>query len=261
MNRPYDLEFNLDRARKIERAIQNKKWTKTELSSKTGYDGKTIRNLLSGQVVRDQTVIDVCEALGIEPMLENTIENVACADDEFGGYLRNTHSFYEGYYHVYRRSFSEPGRIFQNVMHIRWDETDERLLFSDFYSPDPAEALGARVHSGTVYMSSYTGLVHLMTVYQGSVRLITATTMRQSDGIMRGSMMTQCEDVNFFQPAITPIVIRKIKGYDVASSLVSDIGIMQSDHSELDFAQRQLCIAETKVIKSCVSERTSGYSI
>lgn len=261
MNRPYDLEFNLDRARKIERAIQNKKWTKTELSIKTGYDGKTIRNLLSGQIVRDQTVIDVCEALGIEPMLENHIENIACADDEFGGYLRNTHSFYEGYYAVYRRSFSEPGRIFKNVLQIVWQDTDERLVFSDFYSPDPTEPMGARVHSGSVYMSSYTSLVHFMTVYQGSVRLVTVTTMRQSDGIMRGSMMTQCEDVNFFQPAITPIVLKKMKTYDPSSSIVSDIGLMDNDSEEFVFARKQLVTAETKVVKSCMSQENVSYVV
>lgn len=251
MSRPYDLEFNLERARKIERAIQNKKWTKAELSIKTGYDSKTIRNLISGQSVRDQTVVDVCEALGIEPMLENNIENIACADDEFGGYLRNTHSFYEGFYYSYRKSFTEPGRIFRGVVRIEWDVTDERFVFSDFYSLDSTEPLGARVHSGTVYMSSYTGLVHFLTVYQGSVRMITVTTMRQSDGIMRGSMMTQCEDINFFQPTITPIVFKKIKSYDPSSQVGNDLGLIDENEPDFRFASDQIKISETRVVKSC----------
>src|SRR5215207_5947011 len=63
-------EFLSARARKIERALLRKNWTRVHLADLTGYDERTIRNVLHGKPVREQTVIDICEALGIEPILE-----------------------------------------------------------------------------------------------------------------------------------------------------------------------------------------------
>jgi hypothetical protein len=40
MVRSYDLEFRLARARKLERALRNKGWTRKQLAEETGYDEK-----------------------------------------------------------------------------------------------------------------------------------------------------------------------------------------------------------------------------
>ena len=64
-------EFRLERAKKLQRALRNKQWTRTFLASKTGYDEKTIRNVLNGMQVKDKTIVDVCQALGIEPILDD----------------------------------------------------------------------------------------------------------------------------------------------------------------------------------------------
>ena len=250
MFRDQELEFRLERARIIEKALLGKKWSKTLLVQKTGYDPKTIRNLLDGHVVRDQTVIDVCQCLDIEPKLERDTINDACADDEFGGYLRSTHRFYEGFFYLYRHSFSEPGRIFRSVMHIHWDDQRNLLVFSEFYNVGPADSSEIKSHTGNVYMSSYTGLIHFVTVFQGSVRIITATKMRQSDGIMRGSLMTQCEDINFFQPTITPVVLRKNSSLTEQSDMLEKIRIMDDSCSDIPFARSQLKLCEEKVNKN-----------
>lgn len=250
MPRPYDLEFRLERAKTIERAIANKKLTKSLVAEKTGYDEKTIRNLIQGDNVRDQTVIDVCSFLGIEPKLENDIENVACADDEYGGYLRTTHADYEGFFYLYRRSFSEYGRIYREVVEIKWDDTEEKFVFSDYYDVDPSGTSGPRSHVGSVYMSSYTSLIHFVTTYQGSVRVLTLTRMRQGNGIMRGCLMTQCEDINFFQPTITPIILKKQKFIDLSSDAEAHIKLLDSTCDDYKFAQEQLLICENKVVKS-----------
>ena len=249
MTRNYDLEFRLDRAKQIQRALQNKGWTRTQLASKTGYDEKTIRNLLAGQEVRDQTVIDVSQALAIVPRLENDVDNVECADDVFGGYVRSTHKFYETYYYLYRRSFSKEGAIFRGVLEVRWDETDERFNFSEYYEADPEEELGARRHTGALYMSSYTGLVHMLTIFEGSIRLITATKMRQSDGIMRGTIATQCEDIAFFQPTVSPLVLKRLKNYDAAARLAGDIGLLSESADDYAFATDQLAMTEDRVVQ------------
>ena len=77
-------EFLISRARKIERALVRRSWTRVHLAELTGYDERTIRNVLGAKPVRDQTIIDICQALGIEPDLEDSSEYVEVADAEYG---------------------------------------------------------------------------------------------------------------------------------------------------------------------------------
>ena len=60
-------EFLIVRARKIERALVRKNWTRVPFAEVTGYDERTIRNVLGAKSVREQTIIDICEALGVAP--------------------------------------------------------------------------------------------------------------------------------------------------------------------------------------------------
>jgi hypothetical protein len=77
----------------------------------TGYDERTIRNILSGKPVRDQTIVDVCQVLGIEPELEQD-HHIEIADEQFGAY--------EGAFFAYRRSFSAPSRLLRTVIEFAW---------------------------------------------------------------------------------------------------------------------------------------------
>jgi DNA-binding Xre family transcriptional regulator len=253
MSHHIDFEFRAERAKKLERALREKNWTRTQLASKTGYDEKTIRNLLAGHEVRDRTVFDVCQALGLEPMVEDETESVEVSDERFGGYSRSTHSNYEGQYFLYRPSFTRKGAIFKSVVSIFWHAEKSRLKFSEFYEADPSVPNGALAHNGSVYISPYTGLLHLVTVFQGSVRMLTVTKMRQADGIMRGSVTSQSEDVSFFQPTMAPIVLKKLKAYDLAS-LPSDIRILDEANEEVRFAKEQLSITEQRILKVCTGE-------
>jgi lambda repressor-like predicted transcriptional regulator len=104
-------EFLTARARKIERALIGKNWTRVHLAEVTGYDERTIRNVLGRKLVRDQTIIDICQALGIEPELEDGSQYVEVADALYGEYPRGPYRKYEGGYFAYRRSFSSPVRL------------------------------------------------------------------------------------------------------------------------------------------------------
>src|SRR3954452_13394206 len=102
-------EFLISRARKIERALVRRSWTRVHLAELTGYDERTIRNVLGGKAVRDQTIIDICQALGIEPDLDPH-GHIEVADRDYGEYPRGPYRKYEGSYFAYRRSFSSPNR-------------------------------------------------------------------------------------------------------------------------------------------------------
>ena len=249
MVRSYDLEFRLARARKLERALRNKGWTRKQLAEETGYDEKAIRNILAGEPVRDQTVVDVSQALGIEPETDTKHDRVEVAEDEYGGYSRSTHRQYESFFYSYRRSFTNYGEIFKSIIEIRWDVIDNKFVFFDYYEMDKVTGQDARAHTGPVFMSSFTNLLHLQTIYEGSLRLITLTKMREPEGIMRGAIMTQSENIMSFQPTLSPIVLRRIPTYNVGKELPRDMKMIAADESDYEFAAVQLGLTERQTIK------------
>lgn len=247
MARNYDEEFRLERAKKMDRARIAKGFSNIELARRAGYDEKTVRKVLAGQATRDKTIVEICQVLGIEPELVNTIEEVDVADDVFGAYTRSTHRGYEGYFHLFRPSFTTPGAIFRGVVQIRWDPNEDVFQFSEFYSVDDATG-EPKAHSGNVCISSYTNLLHLTTMFEGSVRLVTLTKLREGEGIMRGTMQTQAETLTFFQPTVSPVVLRKIKTYDPAS-IIGDLGFVEQGSPDWVFADKQISLTENQILK------------
>jgi DNA-binding Xre family transcriptional regulator len=125
-----ETEFVAQRAKKIERALAAKRWTQVHLASKTGYDARTIHNVLKRKPVREQTILDICQALGIEAELDNG-QQVDFADPGYGEYPRGPYRKYEGGYFAYRRSFSSPTRLMRTVIELDWCE-GEGLLFHEY---------------------------------------------------------------------------------------------------------------------------------
>ena len=248
-----DITFKLERARLIERARLEKHWTKKQLAERAGYDEKTLYNLLSGGEVHSKTVFDFCQALSLD-VPEPSVRKTEVADDRLGGYSRSTYDEYEGLYHIYRPSFSNPSAIYRYVMRIDWDEPDSSFRFRASYKVDPREPTGAKTHSGPVSISAVTNLVHFIVTFRGSVRLVTVTKMRKADGIMRGSMATHFEDLNFFRPTLSPVIIRKIEGRD-EPDLSSDIRLLDEGEHDWGFARQQIALTEANVLNLCFQPR------
>ncbi len=252
MARSTDLEFRIERGKEMDRALRLKGLTRTQLAKQIGYDDKTVARVLAGEEVRDDAVIDVCQALGIEAklvnLLDNPVDNVEVADNEYGGYLRSTHRQFDGQYYLYRESFTEIGGIFQSVLKITWSNKDHRYKFAEYYEIDQDLPSGARSHVGDVYMSSYTNLVHLLTVYEGSLRVATLTKLREPSGIMRGCILTQVETLTFFQPTVSAIVLKKLKD-DRPLDIAGNIKIIHPQSTEYRYAREQLTIASDSIVK------------
>jgi len=145
------------------------------LADVTGYDERTIRNVLGGRPVRDQTVTDICEALEIEPILEAVGQPAAVADPKYGEYPRGPYRKYEGGYFAYRRSFSSDAGLMRTVVVFEWAD-EEGLIFSEHSQFQTGRRQIDNSQKGHVYISQMTGLLHLVTSVEGAVRLITLTT-------------------------------------------------------------------------------------
>ena len=169
-------DFRKERARRIDKARLMKGWTRTQLADAAGYSEKTVFNLLAGKAVHNLTVVNVCQSLGIEPELEDESQFVEVADAAYGEYPRGPHRKFEGGYFAYRRSFSSPARLMRTCIEIEWAE-DEGLIFREHSQFQSGRRQVDNSQSGRVHISQTTGLVHLVTSVEGSVRLITLTKM------------------------------------------------------------------------------------
>jgi hypothetical protein len=61
----------------------------------------------------DQTVIDICEALGVDAILDAEGQHLEVAEAKYGEYPRGPYRKYEGGYFAYRRSFSSAARLME----------------------------------------------------------------------------------------------------------------------------------------------------
>lgn len=249
-----DLEFRLSRARRIAEARRSNRLTRSELAELIGFGENVVLSAEVGEPVRENVLITIGEALGIEIDLVPPPE-VYVAADEFGGYMRSTHAHFEGTYYLYRRSFTQPGNIFKSVVRIVWVETNNRFDFVEYYEVDPSWPDGAKSHVGPVYMSTFTNLLHLMTVFQGSVRLATLTKLDGVSGVMRGSIQTQRsysskrDQHNFvFLPTISPIVLNKVESNSL-ENFPQDIAIIGETAADYAFASKELDVAEVQFVK------------
>jgi lambda repressor-like predicted transcriptional regulator len=259
MGQRESAEFRLERAKKLERALRNKQWTRTFLATKTGYDERTIRNVLSGTQVKDKTIVDICQALGVEPILDDLRDSVEVADDFYGGYSRTTYHAYETFYAFYRRDILDEKVIYKSIFEIFWDDAERRMGFREYYrlsstSSSVLKASPVEAHTGAVHISPYTSLMHMVTFLEGSVRLITLTKMLLFEQIMRGVLLTQTEAIASYQPVVCPVVIHALSEYNLELQLKHDIRLLTAEQDEYYFADRELQVAEKQVIKLALGQ-------
>jgi transcriptional regulator with XRE-family HTH domain len=211
--------------------------TREALADRAACKERTLGNLLAGQPVRDATVAKVARVLGID--LEDVIApagqtsgpvaTLLAADlragAEYGGYLLAAYESYIGTYFAVRRVFSERNELFRSVYEIDWDEEQSRLRFFElqrFRGADDRPVSSS--HAGGIHISPHTGLMHLLTTYQGALRLLTLTKFRLGDNRLRGVILTQRDRDVFFQPAVSPIYLEKLDGRRKNSELDRMIG-------------------------------------
>jgi hypothetical protein len=214
-----DIVFRQKRADRISQALLNRSWTRDKLAQETGYDVRTIRTVLKGtEAVRDQTIVDVCQALGIEAQLSSPDnEEIEVSESWYGSYAREPYKQYEGVYFAYRRSFSFPDQFIRSFFEIKWHTEDWIFVFQEKQSYiSENERKIDHSQNGEIYISQFTDLVHLVTVNAGAVRTITLTKMRGSGSIMRGSVLTQSDRGLFFQPSVSAIFLEKVHDFDPA---------------------------------------------
>ena len=222
--------------------------TRPALADIAGCKERTLGNLLAGQPVRDATVAGIARGLAIDldTLLGARAGNPARAperqdhaDESYGGYLLSAYEDYLGAYVAYRRVFSRRLELYRSVYELDWDEDLARLRFLELQRAPSGNGAangtgGASQHAGGVYISPHTGMLQLLTTFQGALRLVTLNRFRRGDDKLRGVILTQSDRERFYQPAVSAIFLQKLTGRRRLSELERMVGTVGGTHD--DFA-------------------------
>jgi transcriptional regulator with XRE-family HTH domain len=243
-----DMEKRLVLGRKIEDTRRQKGWSRSLLANKAGYDERTVRNAVNGHRVKEQTIFDLCNALELQlddVWGESSFRTDEVAPATYGSYSKAAAKRYEGKYLAFRRGFSENPAILRSIYEIHWNENIPGLAFYENQNYTGARKQKIdNSQDGNVYISDFTGLVHLMTVAEGSVRLLTLTKLKND--IMEGSVLTQSERTMFYQPSVSAIRFQKIPSEDEEQSIMP--GPLDPDSDEYQNVNEELLRIEKEII-------------
>lgn len=219
----------------IERALARKGWTRVRLAKATGYDERTIRNVLSGRAVRTQTILDICQALQLgADALAEAAASPETAAEVYGGYSRRLYEGYVGAFVAYRRSFLARDSFLRTLFEFAWEARPAGLVFHEHQRYSFRDRPIDHSQQGRVHISPVTDLVHLVTAEQGAVRLITLTKMKLREEMLRGVVLTQSERTMFFRPSVSALFLRKLRGAEaVLETRIGPIGPEDPEHAEV----------------------------
>jgi transcriptional regulator with XRE-family HTH domain len=240
-------------ARRVRLEMAKQGLTREALAAHANVKERTLGNLLAGQPVRDLTVAKVAKVLSIDlDEIVSATDGASASDHEdaragesYGGYMLSAYEGYLGTYIAYRRVFAGKPELFRSVYDIDWDEALSRLRFLElqrFRGRDNRTV--ASSHGGGIYISPHTGLLQLLTTFQGALRLVTLMRFRMGDNRLRGLMLTQSDRDRFFEPAVSAIYLERLEGKRPLADLERLVGPIGPDDPAFAAADAELLAIE-----------------
>jgi transcriptional regulator with XRE-family HTH domain len=227
--------------------------TREALAERAAVKERTLGNLLAGHSVRDVTVAKVARALAID--LDDLVVQASAngsssgadarAGEAYGGYMLAAYEAYIGTYVAYRRIFSRKRELYRSVYEIDWDEALSRLRFLElqrFHGREDRAVSSS--HGGGIYISPHTGLLQLLTTFQGALRLVTLNRFQLGDNRLRGLILTQSDRDRFFEPAVSAIILERLDGKRRLADLERLVGPLTADDPAFAPAEAELVAIE-----------------
>ena len=175
--------------------------------------------------------------------------NKRLAAPDYGGYLLSAYQDYIGTYVAYRRVFSDRPQLFRSVYEIDWDDEMARLRFFELQRFRGANAKSvSSSHAGGIHISPHTGLIQLLTTYQGALRLVTLSKFRLGDNKLRGVILTQSDRDLYYQPAVAAIFLEKLEGRHKSSDLEKLVGQFGQSDPHFEAAKTELTEIERSAV-------------
>jgi transcriptional regulator with XRE-family HTH domain len=261
-----EAEQRLDLGAKIDHSRKRKGWTLAILAEKSGYDERTIGNVIHGRPTRLKTVYEICSVLGID-IDQLSVKPPKIAGEKHGGYVLENYSEYLGQFYSVRRNFTEDDTIFRSVFDFRWSDTNHCLEFVEQqrYIDRRTKKLHDYTQSGEVFISNQMGSVHLVTIARGAVRLLTLTKLiPPDDDTMEGVVVTQSKTGAFMRPSVSPVFFTKLKSPASIDQLMGTIGpLYPHDDGYAEFVARLNEVENKTVLFAQINgdmDGPSGYT-
>ncbi|MFM9941419.1 MAG: multiprotein-bridging factor 1 family protein [Hyphomicrobiaceae bacterium] len=246
--------------------------TREALAEKAGCKERTLGNLLAGERVRDTTLAKVARVLAIalddvfgadqgrSPGSGSSGGHDGRAGDSYGGYLQSAYESYIGTYVAYRWVFADRQELSRSVYEFDWDDELHRMRFFELQRFEGSNKRPvSSSHAGGIHISPHTGLMQLLTTYQGALRLVTLSKFRLGETKLRGAILTQSDRDMYYQPAVSPIFLEKLDGRRKNSELERLIGQMGPKDAAFAPAAEELGrIAENAVYFAGIRKPASG---
>ncbi len=199
-----DMEHDDDPAiSKVRDVLERRGWSQRQLADKALLGESTVFRMLKGHYTA-KTLRRVERALGLTQarQTDGSEPPVAVADIRYGGYVRELYNHYEGQYMCLRPGFADLATFSVYPLTIAWSEDKRGLTFTD---GNPGYE-----QQGMLSMPTGTQYIHLITLDQGSARLITAYHMPPGGNMIRGIMLTFANPRGReLYPAVAPIVMAR----------------------------------------------------
>lgn len=235
---------------RIDRLRHAKRLTLTELATKAGYDERTARNIIQGRKTRYKTLMDFCEAVGI-PNIEANTDVAEYADEIHGGYSRRSLRAYIGSYLASRWSYDSSFNILKSYFEFSWRAPRGLIFEENQHYLTSSGRINDFSQTGDIYLNDDAGLLHLVTIIEGMVRLITVTRL-QDGGTLKGAVLTQAREAFYRRPAMSPILFQKLPQPLSGEELQSQVGELPPGSPGYDEAANELHRIEREVLLSTV---------
>jgi transcriptional regulator with XRE-family HTH domain len=227
--------------------------TVEDLAIKARFDERTVGKALNGSPVRPKTIFQICKSVGLDLSEETDPDHRAA--DTYGSYSLRLFEKYSGSYEAFRWSYQDIRDILCSKFDVFWDKEKKCISFqeSQKYNTKQGKTIDFS-QSGCIHSSDESGLLHLLTVDQGSVRLITLLKMQPPDLCLRGCVLTQARTNLYRQPAISPILLRKRPhqaNAEVASFSIGEMSQGDPGYGEIAAELREI---EREVVRSTFAE-------
>ncbi len=249
-------------ARQVRLAMAKQGLTRESLAARADVKERTLGNLLAGHAVRDRTAARVAAALGLDlsdlladsgPSGHSRAFNAdgveTRAAEAYGGYMLSAYEAYVGTYVAYRRGFANALGLYRSVYEIDWDDEQSRLRFFELQRfRGSGEKAVSSSHAGGIYISPHTGLIQLLTTFQGALRLVTLTRFRLGDNKLAGLILTQSDRDLYFQPAASAIYLEKLGAPRTVAELERLIGMVGPKDAAFSQASAELDRIEREAV-------------
>lgn len=190
----------------LERAMIEENKSVSDIAKATNLDKNTINAFRkSRESVRYSSIVKIFNSVNRGSFLSKFVEDTVSVIKKNISYSKVE----IGVFYIYRFSFHKTEEIYKIRLEIKEVPNLNERCFKEYFLPHVSDNDDEYFNYGRITSSEYTNLIHFITEWSGSVRLMTVMQIKHQIYRYGGTLQTQSYDQNVFKPSISPVLIAK----------------------------------------------------